>query len=122
MPALIARKGLELACFFEPEKTGLPDPTTFVRINYEGFSFCSAAEKQRFLADPVRYCGYLTDPVSKRRFRPDREAPRQEHEGVLYLFERRATARAFAEAPAEFRVPGYEMEEEDARGQGRPAG
>ena len=39
-----------------------------------------------FLTDPVASCGLLTDPVSKRRFRPQRGSPRATHDGVMYLF------------------------------------
>ena len=70
-------------------------------------------ELDRFLEDPVTYCGLLTDPVSKRRFRPSRESPLLEHEGVLYLFEGPETVKWFTRTPGDYILPGYEMMEDD---------
>ena len=113
MPTMITRKGLELACYFEPDRSVPSTHDAFLRINYEGFFFCNAEERDRFLADPVEYCGLLTDPVSKNRFRPTRESPMAEHEGVLYLFEGVETAGYFAEAPGDFVLPGYRMMDDE---------
>ncbi len=110
MPDFIAKKELEIACLFEPDKNAPPTVEFFTRINYEGYLFCQLEERDRFLADPITYCGLLTDPVSKLRFRPNADSPRAKHEDVIYFFEGPVTARLFAEAPGEYRLPGYKME------------
>ncbi len=115
MPVYAERKGLELSCFFEPSQVVEAKGVPFLRLNYEGFFFCKPEEKQLFEGDPLRYCGLLTDPVSKLRFRPDESSPRQEHEGITYYFEGPRTARIFSEAPEDHMLPGYEMEPDPAQ-------
>ena len=113
MPVYITRKGLELACHFEPDQPAVLSAELFMRINYEGYFFCNASELQRFGADPISFCGMLTDPVSKLRFRPSSESPRAHHEGVLYYFEGGLTAGLFAKAPDDYMLPGYKMMDDD---------
>jgi len=115
MPVYAARKGLTPSCYFEPEALAATEGAHFTRINYEGYFFCKPEERARFLADPIAYCGLLTDPVSKLRFRPQADSKRAEHEGVLFFFAGDETAQLFAQAPGDFFLPGYEMEEEEAQ-------
>ena len=110
MPDFLAKKELEIPCLFEPHRNSLLTREFFTRINYEGYLFCRAEERARFVADPIPYCGLLTDPVSKRRFRPGLNSPSAVHEDVHYFFEGEVTARLFAKAPGDYRLPGYKMQ------------
>jgi len=112
MPVYAARKGLPLRCYFEPEASVAPEGAHFTRLNYEGYFFCKPEEEERFLSDPIAYCGLLTDPVSKLRFRPSAASQRAVHEGIVFYFAGPETAQLFAQAPEDFFLPGYEMEEE----------
>ena len=60
-----------------------------------------------FEEDPLRYCGLLTDPVTKERFRPTKAELSCEHEGVRFYFSSaESLARFRAEAHA---LPGWVM-------------
>ncbi len=111
MPVYAKRKELTLTCYFEPEKPAAGSAELFTRINYEGFFFCNRDELTRFQANPVEFCGLLTDPVSKQRFRPTKESVSDRHEGVRFFFESKQTANLFQANPEEYMLPGFKMEE-----------
>ncbi|MFT5464292.1 MAG: hypothetical protein ACI8QS_003186 [Planctomycetota bacterium] len=50
MPVFIAKKELQIACLFEPEKNAPRSDAFFARINYEGYLSCQPEERERFLA------------------------------------------------------------------------
>ena len=68
-----------------------------------------AAEVERFLSDPVTYCGQLTDPISRMRFRPRPDSPRFTHAGVTYYFEDQQNRALFESDPETLRLPGWKM-------------
>jgi YHS domain-containing protein len=107
--AALDRKGLVFQCFMDPNRPAMMDASHRVRVNYETYLFATAVAREVFHADVVAYCGLLTDPVSKRRFRPDDSSPFLEHENVLYYFERVANAQMFASHPEQFQLPAFTM-------------
>jgi len=109
VPAALRRKGLGFACFMDPSRPAVVDADHAVRINYETYLFADAEAREAFVADVLRYCGLVTDPVSKQRFRPDGDSPTREHAGVLYVFRNDGSRDMFARDPDRFRVPGYTM-------------
>jgi YHS domain-containing protein len=72
------------------------------RVNHEIYFFSTPAAKRKFAADPIRWCGLVTDPVSKERFRPAKSSPRVDHAGRPYFFASDSTRAAFASDPAAF--------------------
>lgn len=56
------------------------------RVNYEIYYTAQPEEKSRFEHDPVRYCGFVTDPVTKQRFRPHAKSPRADFAGRPWFF------------------------------------
>lgn len=105
----LRRKGLALRDHLDDRRAAILDDDHMVRLNYEAFFFADAASRVAFLADPVTYCGLLTDPVSKRRFRPQRGGPSLEHEGVRYLFATWSSHERFAAEPARYVLPAWRM-------------
>ena len=85
--AALVRKGLDFGGYFNPSRPALLDADHAVRVNYETYVFTDVTSRALFMSDPTRYCGLITDPVSKRRFRPHDDSPRAEHDGVAYYFE-----------------------------------
>ena len=77
-------------------------------VNYETFFFADEADKRRFDADPTASCGVLTDPVTKRRFRPGSDAPRGTYGGRAYVFFDAASKAAFDGTPEAFALPNYD--------------
>jgi YHS domain-containing protein len=109
VPAWVARKGLAFEDYLDARKSAVIDAEHCVRLNWEAYFFADLWERERFLSDPVLYCGLLTDPISRRRFRPTRESPRSLHAGVTWYFESEENRVLFESDPETFRLPGWKM-------------
>lgn len=109
VPEFVRRKGLAFQDYLDQRRPAVIDAAHCVRLNYEAFFFADAWERERFLSDPVAYCGLLTDPVSRSRFRPAEDSPRLEHAGVTYYFESAGNRARFEDDPETFSLPGWKM-------------
>lgn len=109
VPYFLQRKKLEFQGYIDPTRPALMDSAHVMRVNYETYLFADTFGRETFRADPVRYCGLVTDPVSRVRFRPAPDAPRTTHERVLYLFQDAANLETFESDPDLYRLPGYAM-------------
>lgn len=108
---MVARFELQLTGFLNTHLPARLD--LFVRLNYEAFFFADESAIEGFLADPLPACGLLTDPVSKRRFRPSPGSEPVAFEGVDFYFESELTRERFRENPAAYFLPGWKMEKKD---------
>jgi YHS domain-containing protein len=109
VPEFVRKNGLSFRDYLDERHEAVLDAEHCVRLNYEAFFFGDPWSRERFLADPTDFCGLLTDPVSKQRFRPARGAESVRHEGVAYFFESEVTRARFEEAPERYRLPGWVM-------------
>lgn len=109
VPAFVVKKGLTFDDYLDARKPAVLDAEHCVRLNWEAYFFGDLWEKERFLADPTVYCGLLTDPISRRRFRPTKDSPRFQHERVTYYFESESNRALFERDPEQFRLPGWKM-------------
>lgn len=109
VPGYVKRTGLQFACYMDPDRAAIIDGAFAVRLNYETYFFADSAAREVFRASPVQFCGLLTDPVTKQRFRPQEDSPSYTHEKVLYLFESLDTYEAFVAMPGKYKLPGYKM-------------
>jgi YHS domain-containing protein len=109
VPAYLRRKGLAFQDYLDARQPAVIDAEHCVRLNYEAFLFADLWTRERFLSDPTTYCGLLTDPVTRRRFRPSADSPHASHAGVLYLFEREEHRTRFEEDPELFSRPSWTM-------------
>jgi hypothetical protein len=110
VPSAVRRRGLEFADFLDPRRAAVLDDAHCVRLNHEAFFFADAESRDRFVAEPLRWCGLLTDPVTKRRFRPGASSESVEHAGVTYWFEMACDADVFAKDPEMYRLFRWVME------------
>ena len=78
-------------------------------IGYETFFLSDEDAKRRFDGNVTKYCGILTDPVTKHRFRPHRESPRTLHGDRRYFFASDSTREIFAMMPEMYADPAYMM-------------
>ncbi|MBZ0267847.1 hypothetical protein K8I85_06815 [bacterium] len=102
------KDSLRVPCVVDPTRVARVESGAEVRLNWEVFFFCDDEARARFLADPLRWCGALTDPVTLERFVPDERSPRLEHAGSPYYFASADHRDAFASAPDRYTViPGY---------------
>ena len=102
-------RGITLPSVVDPSQLAVIDAEHRVFLNYEVFYFASDELKQRFLADPIAYCGQLTDPVTLRRFQPTAASPRRDYSGRIYLFPAEESASEFDADPFRYAVPVYKM-------------
>ena len=107
--AAVRRKGLGFQGYLDHTRPARLDADHAAFVNYETYVFADAANRARFLADVLAHCGLLTDPVSKRRFRPAADAPRAEHAGRTWYFESAAQRDMFLRAPESYELPGFTM-------------
>jgi YHS domain-containing protein len=104
-------KALDIAvpCAMSPEKVAIVDADHLVTVNWDVFYFSAMDLKAKFEKAPTLYCGALTDPVTRIRFRPDEESPRVEYGGRHYFFSSDSTASVFRSTPADLANPSYAM-------------
>jgi len=86
----------------DPRRVASYDPKLRVFYNQEAYFFAGQDTKKRFLADPLRYTGPLTDPVSQKRFQPTRFSPKTKYRDRVYYFESSLTQRQFAVSPKQY--------------------
>lgn len=80
-----------------------------IGIGYETFFFSSTDAMTKFSGNVVRYCGALTDPVTKIRFYPRNHSPHMYHNDREYYFQSDSTYSMFAMMPMDFANPAYQM-------------
>ncbi|MFT5052274.1 MAG: YHS domain-containing protein [Chlamydiales bacterium] len=125
---MVARYDIDLRGYFDSERVALLDKDHFIRMNYEAFFFADSAGADRFRSNQVAYCGLLTDPVSKQRFRPTPGDRSERHEGVEFYFESEETRKLFARMPESYSLPGYKTNPKSKKAAGekqtpaKPAG
>jgi YHS domain-containing protein len=100
--------GIAIPDAIDPKKPAVLDPAHRSFVDYEVFFFADEADKRRFDADPRGSCGILTDPVTKKRFRPGSESPRGEFAGRMYVFFDEASKAAFDKTPEAFARANYD--------------
>ena len=93
---------LDPPCVVQPEKKGIIDTSMRLRVNYEIYYFSSATAMQRFKKDPLRYCGFVTDPITMARFKPTARSPKTEYLGRPYYFAADSTRARFLGRPDRF--------------------
>jgi YHS domain-containing protein len=75
------------------------DSSLRTQVNFEIYFFANAAEKKRFLADPARYCGKVTDPITYERFRPTANSPKTTYGNRTYFFTSESNRATFLADP-----------------------
>jgi YHS domain-containing protein len=78
------------------------DPSLRVFLNQEAYFFAGKDTKTRFLADPLRYSGPLTDPVSQKSFKATAFSPKTKYKDRTFYFESKLTQRQFAVSPKDY--------------------
>jgi len=100
---------IEVACAVNPRVKAQIEKESCSIVNYEIYFFSEAREKKAFDKDPLAYCGILTDPVSKQRFKPSKKAKGQWFADRAWYFVSDSTQALFAAMPDSFVTPDYSM-------------
>jgi YHS domain-containing protein len=90
---------IELPGIVYPERKAILIPGMEAKVNHEIYFFSSSAARAKFLKDPLRFCGTLTDPVSHERFEPTKRSPRFDYAKRPYFFTSDSTRKIFVAAP-----------------------
>jgi YHS domain-containing protein len=100
----LKEQSIEIPCVVHPRSRARLDPAHRAFVNYEIFYFSTPYSRTAFLRNPLPYCGWLTDPVSGVRFRPNASSPRMLLRGRPYYFASESTRTAFKAMPDSFAV------------------
>lgn len=109
--------GVDLACCVDTVRPAIISDSYRVMLGFESFFFADSAAMLAFLSDIPRYCGVLTDPVTKDRFRPDENSPWLDYNGQTYLFASASSHSMFEAMPAMYYLPNYSMLPRDSTAQ-----
>ena len=90
---------IQVPCAIDTAAPALIDAEHCAFVNYEIYFFSTAELRDRFVETPYRYCGLVTDPVRRERFRPTRRSPHTEHRGRPYYFLSDSTLSVFESMP-----------------------
>ena len=91
-----------LRCPVNPARRAIIDSSLRLKINQDIFFFSSRTAMKRFEKDPLRFCGKLTDPVTRGRFRPTSASPHVTFRGRMYFFAADSTLARFQSEPEKF--------------------
>jgi YHS domain-containing protein len=105
--------GIELSCAVDPTRPAMIDTRHRALVNHEAYFFSDDAALRAFVAEPYRYTGRVTDPVSLARFAPTSSSPSRSHGGRLFYFESEETAARFDADRATYGTPKPMMRERD---------
>lgn len=93
---------ISVRCPVYPARRAILDSSLRMKINQDIFFFSSQAAMKRFEKDPLRFCGKLTDPVTRERFRPTSASPHVTFRGRMYFFAADSTLARFQAQPEKF--------------------
>lgn len=105
--------GVELTCVVSEEGAAVIDEARRRYVNWEVYFLSSEEAVGAFDFDPLRYCGLVTDPVSKTRFRPDEDSPKTVYQDRVYYFESAANLEQFDQMPEGMANPAHTMVPKD---------
>ena len=97
--------GITLPCAVDSTRPAIVDAAHRALVNYEAYFVADAAALKAFVADPYRYTGKVTDPVSRARFVPTAQSPTRSYGGRLFYFSSTETASKFDSDPMQYGTP-----------------
>jgi YHS domain-containing protein len=97
--------GVTLPCAVDPQAQARLDVAHGAFVNWESYFVSGPAALAAFRQAPWEYCGVVTDPVSRARFRPTADSPRRDRGDRPFFFESEATLAAFGADPEKYEAP-----------------
>jgi YHS domain-containing protein len=105
----LSSSGISVYCAVDTTMSAVLDAEHQEMVNWEMYFFGSEEHKALFESDPLTYCGWVTDPVRRTRFRPTQDSPTTVHEGRPFFFISEATRSMFLAHADSLSVPDYHM-------------
>lgn len=87
--------GADLPCAVDPSRKATIDAGHRAFVNHEVYYVSDNDALRAFVAEPYRYTGKVTDPVSLERFQPSATSPIRSFGGRLFYFLSNETATKF---------------------------
>jgi YHS domain-containing protein len=87
--------GASIPCVVNPSRNAVLDSAHRAFVNYEAYYFCDEASMAKFVGEPYRYTGKVTDPVTRERFVPTAGSPNRSYGGRLFYFISTETVATF---------------------------
>jgi YHS domain-containing protein len=97
--------GIQIACAVDPSRPAMLDASHRALVNHEAYYFADDSAMRAFIAEPYRYTGKVTDPVSLARFVPGAESPVRSYSGRLFYFTSEETAKTFDSDLLKYGIP-----------------
>src|SRR5262245_42955070 len=85
-----------------PSRNAVFDSSVRTMLNQDIYFFSSVGALKQFKKEPFRYCGLLTDPVSRARFKPSKSSPHVAFRGRDYYFAADSTLTRFQSDPKRY--------------------
>ena len=95
---------MTVRCVVNAGRNARPDALRRTYVNHEVYFLSTKDALAIFRKNTLKYCGWLTDPVSGVRFRPTAGSPRIVHNGRPYYFSTHSTRMQFEAMPDSFAV------------------
>lgn len=105
---------VQLESALNPQERAQVDDAHLAQVNYEFYYFDTPANKERFEEDPRAHCGFVTDPITKQRFRPTSRSPVADFAEHPWFFVSDSTHTLFMAMPDSFLSPRYSMKPKPA--------
>jgi YHS domain-containing protein len=105
----LLEQSIQVPCVVHPDKQARIESQLRAWVNHELYYFSDDKAFSSFRKDPLKYCGLVTDPVTRRRFRPDKRSPRFSYKDRPYYFSSDSTLKAFEATPDSFATPSRGM-------------
>ena len=102
---------IQLPCCVDSTQLALLDAEHRAFVNHEVYFFSSDTARDQFSAEPYRYTGQVTDPVSLTRFQPTGSSQHRDAAGRLFYFESDSTLSLFDQEPSKYSTPKPTMQE-----------
>ena len=102
---------IQLPCCVDSTQLAILDPVHREFVNHEVYFFSSDAAHDQFNAEPYRYTGLVTDPVSLERFQPTVSSQNRTAAGRLFYFASDSTLAQFDQDPDVYSTPKPTMHE-----------
>jgi YHS domain-containing protein len=97
--------GATFSCVVHPDQPAIIDARHRAFVNYEVYYFGSDEALLAFVAEPWKYTGRVTDPVTRERFVPTADTPRRSFGGRLMYLMTEENAAMFDRDPATYATP-----------------
>ncbi len=100
---------LSIPCAVNDRRKAMIDTDHMAHVNYEVFFFSGDKEREKFVENPLKYCGIVTDPVNRQRFIPTKSSPRIDFDNRPFYFMSDSTMALFQEHSDSLAWPEYKM-------------